>query len=78
MDLQGYSFDLVYKEGEWHHDADALSRMLQEGEEPEYLTKDQLEWDKGIPTEEYLLLAKDLAEKRERRMWQAIKRKELT
>ena len=64
MDLQGYSFDLVYKKGEWHHDADALSRMLQEGEEPEYLTKDQLEWDKGIPTEEDLLLAKDLAEKR--------------
>lgn len=76
MDLQGYSFDLIYKKGEWHQDADAVSRMYQFGEEEEFLTTDVLEWDKGIPTEEALEFAKDQEEKRARRVQMAIERKE--
>jgi hypothetical protein len=48
---------------------------MQRGETPVYWTADDLEEDKGIPTEEDLLWAKDQAEKRDRRSERAMDRK---
>lgn len=68
MDLQGYNFELYYKEGKVHYDADAVSRLLRKGEEPEFLTADDLEWDKGIPDEMMKQVARDMEAKARRRI----------
>jgi hypothetical protein len=52
-------------------DADAVSRLLKCGEVPEYHDADTLEWDKGPVTEEEMQVARDLADKRTRRMQRA-------
>ena len=75
MDIQGYSFNLYYREGKYHLDADGVSRLLQRGETPVYWTADDLEDDKGIPTEEDILWARDQAAKRTRRSEAAMARK---
>jgi hypothetical protein len=71
MDIQHYDFNLHYKQGKMHLDADAVSRLLKFGEVPDYHDADTLEWDKGPITEEEALVARDLAEKRTRRMQRA-------
>ena len=58
MDIQQYNFRLFYKKGTMHLDADAVSRLLKFGEEPVYLSADDLEWDKGPVTEEEILVAR--------------------
>jgi hypothetical protein len=68
MDIQHYDFNLHYKQGKMHMDADAVSRLLKFGEVPECRSADSLEWDKGPVTEEAVLVARDLAEKKSRRM----------
>jgi hypothetical protein len=45
LDMQGCNFNLHYKAGRLHFDADGVSRLLQKGEQPEYLTADDLEED---------------------------------
>ncbi|MFN8792066.1 MAG: Ty3/Gypsy family RNase HI domain-containing protein, partial [Bdellovibrionales bacterium] len=67
MDLQGYTFNLHYKEGRYHLDADGVSRLLRKGETPVYWTADDLEDDKGVPTEEDLLWARDQDARKNRR-----------
>jgi hypothetical protein len=71
MDIQHYNFRLYYKKGKIHLDADAVSRLLKCGENPVYLNADDLEWDKGPVTEEEMMVAKDIAEKRLRRIQRA-------
>jgi hypothetical protein len=71
MNIQHYDFNLHYKQGKMHLDADAVSRLLKFGEVPEYHSADFLEWDKGPVTEEEVLIARDLAEKKSRRMRRA-------
>jgi len=75
LDMQGYDFNLHYKAGKLHLDADGVSRLLHKGEQPEYLTADDLEEDKGPVSEEEMLLAKDWAAKRERRAARAEERR---
>jgi hypothetical protein len=75
MDIQHYNFRLHYKKGTLHLDADAVSRLLKFGETPEYLSADDLETDKGPVTEEEMLVAKDLADKKRRRIQRAEERK---
>jgi len=75
LDLMGMSFHLHYKQGTKHMDADAVSRLLRKGEEPQYLTADDLEWDKGVVTEEDILLAQDMERKRAKRIARAEKRR---
>ena len=55
---------------------DAVSGLLRRGEVPVFLTADDLEWDKGIPDDEDMQLAKDLAAKRQRRLERIMKAKE--
>jgi hypothetical protein len=43
MDLQPYTFSCTYRKGEENSDADAISRLLRQGEVPEYLTADDLD-----------------------------------
>ena len=52
MDIQHYNSRLYYKKGTLHVDADAVSRLLKLGEQPQYLDKDSLEWDKGPVTDD--------------------------
>ena len=75
MDIQHYNFRLFYKKGSMHLDADAVSRLLKFGEEPVYLNADDLEWDKGPVTEEEVLVAKDMAARRLRRIERSKERK---
>ena len=77
MDIQHYNFRLYYKKGTLHVDADAVSRLLKLGEQPQYLDKDSLEWDKGPITDEEMMISKDLAEKKRRRIERAELRKKL-
>jgi hypothetical protein len=63
MDIQHYDFQLYYKKGQLHLDADAVSRLLQCGDEPKYLDADVLEMDKGPGTEIEALISRDLAER---------------
>ena len=42
MDIMDFNFELVYKEGKKHLDADAVSRLLRHGHELEFLTADDL------------------------------------
>jgi hypothetical protein len=74
MDIQHYDFQLFYKKGQLHLDADAVSRLLKCGEEPTYLDADVLEVDKGPVTEIEALIARDLAERTVRRIRLAEKR----
>jgi hypothetical protein len=76
LDMQGYDFNLHYKAGRLHLDADGVSRLLHKGEQPKYLTVDDLEEDKGPVTEEEMLLAKDLADKKARRVERADAKRE--
>ena len=75
MDIQGYTFNLHYKEGRYHLDADGVSRLLRKGETPVYWTADDLEDDKGVPTEEDILWARDQDEKKNRRKEAMMQRK---
>lgn len=75
MDLMGYNMELYYKDGKYHVDADAVSRLFRRGETPVYSTADDLEDDKGVPTEEEVMWVKDQEVKKNRRMAKAMERK---
>ena len=48
MNLQGYNFSIYYRSGWENCDADALSRLRQTGDEPIFLSKDELDDSSGI------------------------------
>jgi hypothetical protein len=66
MDLQGYDFELIYKKGDLHVDADGVSRLLQSGEVVEFLSKDDLNTDFGPISEIEIELNKKRKEKIDR------------
>jgi hypothetical protein len=49
-DLQGYSFEIIHRKGEEHLDADAISRLLQFGDDIYVNNADDLRNDFGSPS----------------------------
>lgn len=62
--------------GTLHLDTDAVSRLLKFGEVPIYLSADYLEMDKVPASEIEMMVAKDMAAKKLRRIQRAEERKD--
>ena len=60
INLQGYNFSIYYRSGWENCDADALSRLKRNSDEPIYLSKDELDDSSGIVTPGVLQRARRL------------------
>ena len=76
MDLQDFNFQLRYRKGEHHLDADAVSRLLQKGEIVTFLDADDLETDKGVMDEDEVRALEDLKARKDRLRMRIMQRKE--
>lgn len=60
MELQGYNFSLYYRKGTENADADAVSRLLRQSDEPLFLSEDELRDESGVVSKQMLFRAKKL------------------
>jgi transposase InsO family protein/cbb3-type cytochrome oxidase subunit 3 len=75
MDLQPYCFSCAYRKGEEHSDADAVSRLLRQGEIPEYLTADDLDTTNGLITDEDFKIMEEIRQNKQKYIQRIIKAK---
>lgn len=60
INLQGYNFSIYYRSGWENCDADAVSRLKRNSDEPTYLSKDELDDTSGVVTSGVLQRARRL------------------